>query len=507
MSNFDIAKKEAVRLLKIAKETPSSDIPTLPIKNLSQAKEYIARIHGYQTWHEYENELKKQDAQSSTFHKNAKLTEIKRVLDNIDDLNKQISFKFLRNTRQDDEFKSFEKIEFKPVLIANEKLEKTFLPTSMKPHYIKHYPFYISGGCGSGAMEGIISMIDDYVINKEGVILLNGDGGHGNYWKLYSLINQANRINDFYTLNFTAKESNSSNTIDPINDIIGDEHLFKVLFGEKIGIIINALSLCVKKAGGLVSFSNLESFINFSNLQDFLIDPFFEDAHSLLEIYISETLVDDSVKTIKRHVINYMQARKMIDIILEHPYVFSTEPQIRLDRIFYKRQILNVMFPILEKDPDYCSSLISLIVGNVEHMARKFKNCQNIQNIIYKELNYSVNNELAHYIFSHDNKNAINYTYHAYTHYKKTIFDAECIKASRTLALMKMEEDYPDVMKIKIFDNLIMKNRILDRRGLKGLNSGECFLFNTIDRWINKGTMIYKNVKSVEYAKLNRSQS
>ena len=40
MSNFDIAKKEAVRLLKIAKENISGDTPTLPIKNLSQASQH-----------------------------------------------------------------------------------------------------------------------------------------------------------------------------------------------------------------------------------------------------------------------------------------------------------------------------------------------------------------------------------------------------------------------------------------------------------------------------------
>jgi hypothetical protein len=507
MSNFDIAKKEAVRLLKIAKENISGDTPTLPIKNLSQAKEYIARIHGYQTWYEYEQDLKMQDSMFSKSHKNEKISEIKRVLDNLDDLNKKIPFQFVLNNRKDEEFKSFENIERKTNVIANEKLEKTFLPAAIKQHHLKHYPFYISGGCGSGAGECIISMIDDYISNKEGVILVNGDGGYGSYWKLYSSIHQANRIHDFYVLNFTAKESGSSNTIDPINDIIGDEHLFKILFGDKIGVIVNALSECVKQAGGLVTFSNLESFINFSNLQQFLNDSFFKDAHSIVESYITDTLVEDPIKTIKKHVINCMQARKMIDIILENPFVFSTEPQIRLDRIFYKRQILSVMLPCLEKDPDHCTNLVSLIVGNIEHMARRFKNCQNIQNVIYKELIYSVNNELVDYIFSHDNNNTINYTYHIYDHYHKYNFDNKCIEVSKTFSLMKMECEYPNALKLKIFDNLIINNRSFNRRGINHLNAGECFLFNTVDKNLNKCKLIYKDIKSVEYAQLNRIQS
>ena len=507
MSNFDIAKKEAVRLLKIAKENISGDTPTIPIKNLSQAKEYIARIHGYQTWYEYEQDLKIQDSMFSKSHKNEKISEIKRVLDNLNALNKPAPFQFVLNNRKDEEFKSFENIERKSNVIANEKLEKTFLPAVMKQHHLKHYPFYISGGCGSGAGETVISIIDDYVNNNEGAILLNGDGGHGSYWKLYSIIHQAKRSHDFYVLNFMAKDISSSNTIDPINDIIGDEHLFKILFGSEIGIIVNALSQCVKQAGGLVTFSNLESFINFNNLQHFLNDSFFKEAHIILENYIQDILVEDPIKTIKKHVIKCIQARKMIDVILDNPFVFSTEPQIRLDRIFYKRQILSVMLPCLEKNPDHCAGLVSLIVGNIEHMARRFKNCQNIQNIIYKELTYSVNNELVEYIFSHDNNNTINYTYHIYDHYHKYNFDNKCIEISKTFALMKMECEYPDALKLKIFDNLIINNTSFNRRSIYKLNTGEAFLFNTVEKNLNKCKLIYKDIKSVEYAKLNKIQT
>lgn len=506
MSNYDIAKKDAARLLKIAKENLSGDMPTIPIKNLSQAKEYIAKIKGYKTWFEYERELKTQDAQYINFHKNEKLAEIKRVLENIDDLTKQTPFKFIPSDRIVDEFKYFEKKERQSYVIAKEIQDKTFFSSPEKPWNISQYPLYISGSTGSGSDESIFSLLNNYVNNQEGAIILNGDGGHSSFWKLYSSVTHAKRNDDFYILNFMSRDESASNTIDPINDIIGDEALFMILFGQKMGALINSLCECIKNADGLVSFDNLESFLNLDNLKLFLTDDLFKSAWLQIESYLAELVDFDERRAIKKHVINCMQARKTVDVILNHPFVFSIQPQVKMDKVFYQRKLLNIMFPSLEKSPDYCSNLVALIVGNIEHVARKFKGVQNIQNIIYKEIDYSTSHQLVDYIFKETNHEAINYIYKFYGHWDRSLIIPKCVNESKTFVLMKEYAEYPDALKIKIFDHMVDKKGIFNKKSLKDLDCGEAFIFSTLHRPVRKVKMTYTKIESVHSSQLNRKK-
>ena len=345
MSQLDQAKREAARLLKLAKKNDVTEKPPfkLPIKNLSHAREHIANINGYQNWNVFEKELNKKDAIQSNISDNKQRDSIKRLLSNTAFFNRDIPFIFNPNNKtNNEEYKNISKKEHKPIKLGDfhtrsfYTMKESFLNKS-KEWVLTSYPVTIAGATGAGKTASLLSLGKQYIENGEGLFYIDGKCENSTFTHFHNIAEKYNRLDDFYLLNFMMGHNNSdkiTHTIDPINPLIGDEQAFKILFGDKIGVLIHELSKCIKENDGLVSIENIESFFMLGNIKSMSEDPLFLKAKNSIDSYLSELSDDDFESCLNSHVLNCEDAFDMIEMLTVYKSKFSIEPEIYLEKAY-----------------------------------------------------------------------------------------------------------------------------------------------------------------------------
>ena len=528
MSQLDQAKREAARLLKIAKKNEYTDTPPfkLTINNLSHAKEHIANINGYPNWNIFEKELNKRDSIQDVSSTKKKRENEEHLLSNIDFFNRELPFIFHPNTITKEKYKIIEDKPHKPIKLGDfspyfASITDKF---SNKSKYwsLTSYPVAISGSTGSGKTESLISMSHQYIENGEGLMYVDGKGDTSIYTKLFSIAKQHNRHDDLYVLNFLVKDTHDSkitHTIDPINPLIGDETAFKILFGDKIGILLHELSKCIKSNNGLVSVENIESFLMLDTLQKIKTDSLFANAVPYIDDYLNN-LDYDTDETLRSHILNCDVAFSMIDMLMAYKSVFSINPEVSLEKAFYKRKIILTLFPSLEKSWDFCQSLVNLMMLNVNKVIKEFEHRENTQTMILDDIASLMSNNLADYL-SMTNPKSINMIYAVQDFYRETRFMHQIIKDAKTFVLMKGEyPELPDAIKLRIMNDLTNFPPFYQSRNIRSQTPGQAMVFGYNDYALDKKThlnhergysfsalkLVYRPAEMAKYIYLNKKE-
>lgn len=528
MSQLDQAKREAARLLKIAKKNEYTDTPPfkLTINNLSHAKEHIANINGYPNWNIFEKELNKRDSIQDVSSTKKKRENEDHLLSNIDFFNRELPFIFHPNTITKEKYKIIEDKPHTPIKLGDfspyfASITDKF---SNKSKYwsLTSYPVAISGSTGSGKTESLISMSHQYIENGEGLMYVDGKGDTSIYTKLFSISKQHNRLDDLFLLNFLMKDSHGSkitHTIDPINPLIGDETAFKILFGDKIGILLHELSKCIKSNNGLVSVENIESFLMLDTLQKIKTDSLFANAVPYIDDYLNN-LDYDVDETLRSHVLNCDVAFPMINTLITYQSVFSINPEVSLEKAFYKRKIILTLFPSLEKSWDFCQSLVNLMMLNVNKVIKEFEHRENTQTMILDDIASLMSNNLADYL-SMTNPKSINMIYAVQDFYRETRFMHQIIKDAKTFVLMKGEyPELPDAIKLRIMNDLTNFPPFYQSRNIRSQTPGQAMVFGYNDYALDKKThlnhergysfsalkLVYRPAEMAKYIYLNKKE-
>jgi energy-coupling factor transporter ATP-binding protein EcfA2 len=484
MSLLDQAKREAKRLYKLAQAQPVINIlHHLPFNNLSTAKEYIANINGYEKWHDYEENLKHKDNAFGLKDKVKIQNEEKHIILNKAYFVQDLNFKIYHNIAiKEDQLYQYK--EAKPIIIGETIVEKTLFkskdPTTIHLHDYS-YPVLISGSTGAGKTEILLTMAAQFIANKEGCIYVDAKGDNSLYYKMLGFCHQSKRQEDLYVLNFMSNSNVTkgadnkplkklSNSLDPINPLIGQEQIFIDLFGLEIGTIFNKIGLVAQSKNWLLNIDNIEAICMLPNLITWSKNYYWEQATTYIETYLKNIgyseYCDESdfEDLIEQHALNCQKIKFIIDVL--KPYyendVFSITPEINIASIFKDRKILLVMQPALEKSPDVMALLANLINSQIIHFSQKNTSIHETnnhwQNIILDDFFYHINdnsnNALIKALSNKENKWI--FGTQDFYYMNQDVFNT-VINNSQTYIIMKTSDRYAEIpphLKLLILDNV-----------------------------------------------------
>lgn len=405
MSQLDQVKKQAKRLFNLAQANQTIELPLnshINIENLSKAKEVLAHISSFKNWHEYEENLKKKDFLFGKVDK-AKTNKINQeIYDNRAYYTQDMSFNRITSVEKNT-LKVIMGTPHKNIILGRKKQE-SFFESKEKKWILNQYPVLISGTCGAGKSEILLSMASQYIENKEGVIYFDGKGENIMYAKIFSYAEKYNRIDDLYCLNFMTGSklpiSNNnepeklSHTIDPINPMLGNDTYFNVFFG-RLGIIIHAILKEIHEQEQLMDTQSLESILMLNNLFSWCKDKKFkteEIANYMIELGLSleeENDEDDFNDALLNHATNAKTAFETVKLFKTYQHIFKVNCSINMENIFIDRKILVILLPALEKSPDELIVLGELIAYQIKHTEEKYVQYKtHLQNIIIDEFPY-----------------------------------------------------------------------------------------------------------------------
>lgn len=451
------------------------------------------------------------------------------MLSNIDFFNRDIPFIFHPKPVSNENYKIVQDKVHTPIKLGDfsprdfHSISEKFLNKS-KQWALTSYPVVCSGSTGSGRTESLICMSRQYIENGEGLMYIDGKGDSSVYLKLFTLSKEFNRLDDFYLLNFFNSNNyengngKMSHTIDPINPLIGDHTAFKILFGDKIGVLLHELSKCIKLQNGLVSVENIESFLMLKNIQTMKNDPLFAYAVPYIDDYLNSLDYDNEEK-LESHVLNCHKAFQTIKMMISYKDVFSVNPEVSLEKAFYKKKIILTLFPAVEKMSwAFTEPLMNLVMLNINKVIKDFEHRENTQTIIVDELPTFISNSLSEYI-STTSLNSVNMIYGVQDFYRETHFMNHLIKDSKTFIIMKGEyPELPDTMKLRIMRDLTNFPQFYKGRTIRSQSSGEALVFGYNDYSLDKKTylnhargysfsalkLLYKPMEYPKYVYLNK---
>jgi energy-coupling factor transporter ATP-binding protein EcfA2 len=432
MSQLDQAKKEAKRLFELAKfhqknQSSIENIPYLPIQNLSQSREILSSINGYKNWHEYEKNLNKKDFIFNQNDKTSIHKEQQEIFQNQRYYNQKIDFHTIFNIQQHQTSLIVEK-EHQPIFIGT--IEKSTFLKSEKQWLLHQYPMLITGSAGAGKTETLLAMVSQYLQNQEGVIYLDGKGDTSVYVKIFSHAKKYNRLQDLYCLNFMSSASELShntshslttNSIDPINPMLGNQDYFQHFFG-RLGIVIHAILQEIHLKGQLMDIHSLESILILNNLISWNQEKKFETPEIqkyLTEIGWSSESEYDFHHILLNHTTQAHQSYKTIQLFKKYSHVFKLTGNVSMEKIFLERKILVISlnpFAVQES-----KTLGELITYQIQWIDEKYQTSFiHFQNIIIDEFHYFSNcfqntnfqKSKNNYIFSSSSYRHINDIFH-----------------------------------------------------------------------------------------------
>lgn len=437
MSLLDQAKKEAKRLHQLAKK----DNNFINIKNIDESEKIIANINGYDSWKDFELLLQNKDINPFYVKENEQEDNI-MVLKDIDYFNQTIPFNTfpiqLRNIKIVDK-------THKPILLS--KTNKKFLEKDDTRWILNQYPLYISGSYGSGRIDVLLSLAYQYIKNKEGLIYFTNTELYYSKQKLFSFIQNNKRLDDFYLLSF---DNSQSNTIDPINPMVGDIDYFIRFFGD-FGHIINDILIELHDKGQQIDIDSLESILMLNNLIEWNNLKTFKT--NKIDYYLKSIGYDNdtyiSNEVLMKHSENLITAYFTIKLFKEYSTIFKINPDINIENVFMERKILIIDFNSLKEEKDYqnLSELFAYQIKKVELMCDR-----HFQNIVFEDCNFlikpfmkiDISKSVNNYIFSDA----------GLIHFNPSIEYA--INVSNTKVIMKNEFiELPDQLKLFIIDNVI----------------------------------------------------
>jgi hypothetical protein len=525
MSYLDKAKREAIRMLKLAKsKTGNEGVPTLVIKNLSHAREHLAYMNGYDSWHGYEKALWQKDCIENRPSKKQTLSDSKRALMNVEYFLEDRPYVHYHNSNplQDksrDTIMRNAKIEFanypiKQTLFRSKKLDKQkWILTN------NSFPLFMSGTGGSGRSRAMLHMCSSIIANDTGLeslIYFDGKGDLSYYQYLYSECSRYNRLQDLYYLNMSNtinrnpdEDSNEkfSHTIDPINPLIGNEIAFKMLFGDKIGTLLSHICLDVKKADGLVNADSIEQFISLKTLINIRANPMFFDSRHFIDDYFEDIGLhldgsappQEADDAVKKHALNCISAFDVIDTMHCYSNVFSTNPDITMNTVYGMNKILLISFPCMERSMDTVNTLLKFIMLSFKQAKQKNTPAKHAEPFtFFDEFEYLLPIDIFRQVFSQwsqdpSEKNQRQSVDSPYAENNRMIFAGnslgevtyegrkqvhDCIiNNAKTVCIMKTEDHVMSkALKLKLFEHGVSKREI-NVRDIISQGPGSAFVF------------------------------
>lgn len=554
MSLIDQAKREAKRLFKLAQTYKEIDnTPHLPIKSLTEAKNHVAFMNGYNNWHDYEENLRRKDFvyENVDVSKSRGLTKIS--LENKEYFLQELDFKINEFTRVKDSFINTNKTS-EPVVVGRKVLKK-FDPNVLrkaddkieKPWQLNNYPALYSGYIGSGKAQTLLSVAYQHIKQGEGVIYIDSSGDNVLYTKFFSACEQYNRLEDLFTICFMLGSGEPipnkkyGNSFDPINSIIGEEIAWESLFGNNIGKLLHKIAMVAKYKNWLLDAYSLKCMLMLPNLIKWANNSYWENATSDIKQYLQgigykeEGSEEDYNLLIQNHA---LQCQNLEDIItlMEKYYkfqVFSICPEIDMEQVFKQNQILLVLNTALEKSSAEYIFVANLVNVQVAFYAEKLAKENIVQNIFMDEVVQYIPDNLAQYFnaaITKDSKWVFGVYDWEYTDRK--IFKYILPKIG-TYVLMKSHvsnNDIPAELRLSIMDNIENIPPIFHKHPninpekywvkLNELEVGEAYIYSYNINNINKKYINYENkwylekikceynyLKTSSYFKLNRVKS
>ena len=486
MSQLEQAKREAKRLYKLAQSPEDS----LQIKSLSEAREIIAKINGYYKWHDYEENLKRQDFMKGNLVVSREIKKETTDL-NIDYYYQTIPFSIQTYTNRWSDYSHTDNTRYQshtPVEMGvpmhshnRDKNTKTFFSKSKtKPVRLLNYPVVLTSGTGAGKSATLHTFAEQYVKNGEGLVYINGMGDMSLYSRLYAVCEKPE--NNLYYINFDCAweenmETIKGHSIDLLNPMIAPdtEPYFKILFGE-VGTLLHKIALSTKSSGLLLDSTNLKAMLMPENLLNWRANGVWHEATQAIEDYLLDiglgeinTLSEINKSQLKKHAQNCERAQITIKLLkmLEDKGLLNINPEIVLDDIFYRKKILIININLWRRTPGDMGTFSDLLAANIDYHAKKLDNFirenmtkdtmdNHFQNIVIEEANLVITDNMNKLFFNHLEKRlGVNMVFAAPNYDSTTmkIVAEHC----NTLVFMRVSDSIgavPDCFKVKLIDNL-----------------------------------------------------
>jgi hypothetical protein len=536
MSQLEQAKREAKRLFKLAQTSASSNPnefsaqPYLTLKNLSESREMIAKIHGYFNWHDYEENLKRKDFMqgnmsslpTSETRKHTSDLKLDYYLQDCPFMvhqYEQTTLDYLKDHAFDTLMDKATYQSHQPVKMAQLRAKtyntSLFTRKKEKPFIRLHgYPVAMTGSTGAGKTEMLCSLATQYIHHGEGCIYMDGKGDNVLFSKFYSYCQDANRLDDLHCINFMTGSREPvagvkySNSFDPVNPMIAidNENYFIILFGE-IGSLIHKLALVCQSYGFLLNSDNIKAMLMPANLISWAKNGVFGQATGDIIDYLNSVHIDvDEIEhdfelnssQLKHHAQKCEYAQITTELLKQHELmgVFSLEPDFSFKEIMLKRKILIGLFPALEKSFEHMLMLTNIVSSNIQYWAKKLDNYlqhamqekpeminNHFQNIIIDEASYVLNDSMNKlFLDGISKRKGINYIFgsqdfHAYRNNQTMLM---LLQSAKTVIIAKCEDPVlPAQLKAMVVDNLdtfhnIFKNTL----DLKDQREGQAWIFS-----------------------------
>lgn len=496
MSQLNQAKREAKRLLKLGQENSSQ----IKITTLSEARKYIAILKGYHSWHDYEENLKRKDflngiiVDKQEIHLDAE----NDMLDYF--LQDEPFIEYIKKENNNKISYVFENKPHIPIVLSENKKQwgKT------ERFLLNTYPCFVAGTTGAGRTETLLSMACQYVVNGEGLIYMDGKGDSSIYSKVFSMAQQCDRLKDIACINFMTGSRTPdttqkiSNSVDLINNMIGQKEVWKIIFGDEIGIVLNAIGLSAKNKNMLLDSQSLKSMVMLPNLVSwYKNDTWGIDTTKIIQDYLENRLQlkddfntmveDDKDEYLLIHAQFCKNCKTMIEIFKKYEDfgVFSKTPEIDLKEIFLDKKILIVLMPALEKSWEemhlLANGIMSIIWKTAIDLEREMNYCPYFsQNIIVDEMRYLISDENADNLLKRIPKNT-NIIFGASDMINSYNIN-QALGLSKTIVIMKQYDEIPLVIKGRIVENAKNIGNNLDVLKkdtyiLKSLDEGEAYVY------------------------------
>ena len=212
------------------------------------------------------------------------------------------------------------------------------------------YPILLSGTAGSGRSYALASIASQNIIDGVPFVYMSGNCDLSIYTMLNSIAAKHKRLEDLYIINFIG----ASHTFDPINPYIGDSDYFRAIFGSGFGTVLSDIFLCEKLDGELVDLSRISNYLSQSNLLQMLDQAKYKPASKSINKFLADS-IDDREQQME-------QAKRFVSI-MERSSVFSTNPDVHLQRLFDRKKFLHIVLPSICKLEPACSILLISMFG------------------------------------------------------------------------------------------------------------------------------------------------
>jgi hypothetical protein len=196
----------------------------------------------------------------------------------------------------------------------------------------------------------VLSMLTHNFDSGTPFIYLNGNEDTSLVSLLHNEAIARGKLDSLYIINAFTKDAGNTNTLDPINPLVGYEAGFEAIFGVEFGRVLNQLCLCKHQSGHLVDFETLASFLPLSNLVEISADAKYTSAKSVLDLYLDQ-LPGEADASALRHAALTEKARNFIRLLSDMP-MCSFAPDIDFESVYVHKKFLYVMLPIHERSRD-----------------------------------------------------------------------------------------------------------------------------------------------------------